>query len=272
MAKQLSIIELKELISFLSESRGFDISGFTNYQLKINIKKLMIQNRIASLKDLLEKLKDGDDIFSSLLDILYDDKIALYREPSMWRFFRDEVYPKINTSKIYVWFPDFIIEDLYTLAHIIDFEKLESRFSITASHFNSAKIAQAKTALLSNTDIVQAISNYKRYDPLTQNKLDVNGTIIKIAPEFIKNKIHYIKSDLQNFSTFGKFDLVFYRNRLIYYKVAAANKNLQLIANHMKGSASLFLGTGENLSAYNSDDLFAINNKEESVYKRKFNI
>ena len=265
-----TIIELRTITEVLKEHRNFDISVFSQYQIKRNLRTAMSACKITNFNDFLKAIKEKDEVYYTILDYIFNEKIALYREPALWRILRDEIYGKSNENRIQVWFPDFSIEELYTFIHLIENENIERKFAVTASHFNPGKIAMAKTSLISKTDIIQAESNYKRYDPDATNSFNIIGTTIKLKSEFLNSKVYFINKKLHEFKSIGKFNIVFYRNRLLYYKLNAAQQNLIQISKYLKGGGYLILGAGENTDIYNVDDKYKIHNAEESIYKRKF--
>ena len=95
----------------------------------------------------------------------------------------------------------------------------------------------------------------------------VKNNKMQITP-YIKNMVKFERFNLmQDFSRFGKFDIVFCRNVLIYFDGKQKNQILNKLAACLPQNGTLFLGAAESIMG--SESLFQMESRSTGLYYSK---
>ena len=97
--------ELKLILHYLNEKRGFDFSGY-----RISMVERRVQQRFASIKcesynDYLHYLKENSDEFDHLIDALTINVSRFFRDTLTFEYIADRILPAIFHEKKKAWNP-----------------------------------------------------------------------------------------------------------------------------------------------------------------------
>lgn len=244
-----------------------------NYGIKLpRIKKAMVQNRLY--KRLIEKKiptfkKYVFYIFSPLgkteipfmVDELTTNKTDFFREPKHFEFLEKNILT--NTDKRYnFWCAGCSTgEEPYTLAMILKEKNIFGE--IFATDLSTKVLEIAKKATYSDviTNVIPiAIKNKYFTTQIIDNKIFYQANeIIKKTVKF--QQLNFLDS---NYNIQNVFDVIFFRNVLIYFNIENQNLVLNRVIQFLKEGGHLFIGHSETI--YNSN--LGLKNVSSSVYQK----
>lgn len=268
---QLSIIQYKDIIELLKTNHGFDLTGYALFSLKRNLGMTIDKNHFTSFERFKEQLKTDKRLLDSVIEDVISDYTSLFREPSVWRMLRDQIIPDLlSKGRIKIWMPDFSLEELYTLIFILNEKNCIDKTSIFTTHINKKQQLYWRQSQLPKTDLLQAQSNLKRYNPELdeQNHIQVDNGIITL-PDSAKRIVNFVSGDALNISPVIQPNLVLYRNQMIYFNHVRQHKMLKHIHKNLNSGGYLVLGAREELKLFDINDQFKQLSTEEQIYRRK---
>ena len=91
----------------INETYDYDFSDYALTSLKRRIERLIQFHNIKHPDLLIERLRDDKAYFQRFLEEIAVESTEMFRDPSLWRYFRDELFPLIfkDNLKIKIWFP-----------------------------------------------------------------------------------------------------------------------------------------------------------------------
>src|SRR3954471_23670100 len=115
----------EELLVYLRDARGFDLTGYKRSSLTRRVERRMAQLGIPEYGDYLDYLEVHTEEFTALFNTILINVTGFFRDPEAWDYIRAEILPNILVDNA----PDEIIrvwsagcasgEEAYTLAMIL---------------------------------------------------------------------------------------------------------------------------------------------------------
>lgn len=265
--------DFKKIVEILNTEYKLDISNYAYSITKNRIETFLTQYNIKNTNEILKFIEKNKspEIIEKYLSI---DTTELFRDFDVWKKLKTNFLNKFQNSKnIKIWIPNIssgeeLFSTLITLHElkITNFEiKISSPFQKTEENITKNKISQKKLEI--------STQNYKNYNPngnieqyLTKN----NGTSSTFKNEYIKNtkfeKINLTKHQTENQQN---FDIIIFRNRLIYYNQNTQETILNTIYNSLKPKGLLLIGLKETLQKWTLSTRFNNPTKDLSFYIKK---
>jgi len=272
---ELGIVDIREIIRLIKTHFGFDFSNFALTSLKYRLEHIIAKNNLSSPESLYRKLLDQKDFFDTFLFQLMVPSTEMFRDPSVWRWIREEYFGKMD-DKAYlnfkVWLP-FCVSggELYAIAILLKELNLTHRVKLFATIYSETSLKYIRSGEYPLKKIEVSAENYKRFqgeyefeDYYATEKYNARRNI-----SLIEN-VEFIKDDLTLKNTPRNVKLILMRNAMIYFNPAYQEKVLTSIYEALSASGTLIIGLQEMIPKnQNSQNLFEIVDTNESVYKRK---
>jgi chemotaxis protein methyltransferase CheR len=207
-----------------------------------------------------------------LIDYIIVPTTELFRDPEVWTKLKNKYFNKINSENKYkIWIPDATSDDeLFTLLIVINELSISNIEIIVTSAFEQ------------NFDIIHSYNipakkfesskqNYAVYNP--EKKLE---DFFNISPTNI-----FLKKELQHNITFKKFDffidnifemefdIVLFRNRLLYYNLTSVNIIFDKIFNSLKNRGLFCIGIKESIKDWQQKSKFSFGEKDCNILIKK---
>jgi chemotaxis protein methyltransferase CheR len=221
--------DLKLILNYLNEQRGFDFSGYRTPMVERRIKQLFLSTKCNNYKDYLQYLKANRDESDNLINALTINVSRFFRDTLVFEYFADRILPAIIHQKkqtgdqtLRIWSSGCAMgEEPYSISILVhDFfekEALNFQMHIFATDIESRILEKAKTAVYP----FESIEGVKYR--LLKKYFTLEGNLFHLLPE-IKDLVSFSVYDILDRKTstppesiFGNFDLVFCRNVLIYF-------------------------------------------------------
>jgi len=274
---ELGIVDIREIIKNILSKYGYDFSDYALTSFKHRLEKIIIKNNLSSIESLLKKLKNNKDFFDIFLHEISVPSTEMFRDPSLWRWLRDELFKGINDknlNRFKIWFPNSVSGgELYSLAILLKEMNILDKVQIISSSISDKSIEYIKEGRCELKKIEVSAENYVRFkgdrDFSDYYRLDryyafIDTSLINDV-EFQKQNINFDNSPMNT-------KLILFRNSLIYFNPSLQEKILQIMHDSLSASGYLILGIKEKIKNMNSNNEFEPVNELEGVYKRKISV
>jgi chemotaxis protein methyltransferase CheR len=241
-------IELQLLIEGIYRQYGYDFREYAPNSLKRRILNFVQIENLRSISGLQEKVLHDRSAMERLMQSILVHVTEMFRDPSFYLAFRRLVVPVLRTySYIRIWHAGCSTgEEVYSLAILLQEEKLYDRCRIYATDMNDFVLQKAKSGRVPMQLMRDFTRNYVRaggkhaFSEYYAAKDDV--AIFK--RELIEN-ITFSRHNLVTDTSFNEFNIIFCRNVLIYFTRSLQARVHNLIYESLAMSGILALGSSE---------------------------
>jgi chemotaxis protein methyltransferase CheR len=271
---ELGIVDIREIIRALKSDYEFDFGNYALTSFKQRLERIMILYNISSSERLIGKFRDESGFFDIFLHELTVPATEMFRDPSLWRWLREEYFPAVldkNTVKFKIWLPGCASgAELYSLIILLWESGWLDRVQIIASCLSDKSIETIKTGCYDLKKIEVSEENYKRFNGSeelsTYYKTDRNCAFRDTG--LIKN-VEFKKLNVNFDNAPQNIKLILFRNSMIYYNPPQQEKILKTIYDSLSVSGHLIIGIREKISGVSIGYDFEVVNETESVYRKR---
>lgn len=271
--KRLRISEYKDIIRAIQINHNIDLSGYAQTSLKMRMEGYMMMSSIHSAQKLIERIETYRDFIDDFLFEISVPPTELFRDGEAWKALKNNAFNKLSKlSNISIWMPDETTgEELFTLLIVLkEAEILEkSEIFVTSQTQRHGKYMQTGTLTARKLEISN--SNYQRYGGNSDfyNYYSQEKKRANIDVSLLK-KVSFKKQDVTLYDDIiGNFDLIVFRNRMIYYNKELQNKVLSQVYNSLNKNGFLFIGVKENIENWEFKDRLKQVHKHERIYRKQ---
>lgn len=267
----LTISEIKQITQVFYKETGYDFREYAIGSLKYRLEEIINSYNFDTPDEMINFLKSSKVFQQSFASEIQPHGTEFFRDPEMWKALKKVVFPKIlKKEKAKILVPQCAGgEELYSLLFWLQdsdlLDKAEIKVSILSPKSEDfiRKASYTLRKLEQSKKNIELLANKKSFDDYFEQKPDYFRPKIKL-PE----NLTFIKKDV-NLLDFGadNFDLILFRNKLIYYNEKRQKEVMRNLSNFLNRNAYIVLGIGEH-----PGDLFKRRLKEavkgERIYKR----
>ena len=271
---ELGVVDIREIYKTIKEIYNYDFSQYAMTSLKQRLERLIIRNNISNADSLINKIKNQPEFFDLFLYEISVPSTEMFRDPSLWRWLREEFLPasiekSINRYKI--WLPNCVSGgELYSLTIVLHEIELLDKVDILSTTISDKSIEHIKRGRYDLKKIEVSNENYKRFQG--NNEFTEFYTLDRYYafrdPGLIKD-IEFKKQNINFDDSPQNVKLILFRNNLIYYNPSLQEKILQHMYNCLSAGGHLILGIRERINNLNIIKDFEIINEAEGVYKKR---
>lgn len=267
--------DFNEFCAFLKKVSGITISPDKSYLVTSRLRKIMIDHDFSSLSELVNQLSCNHALQKKVVDVMTTNETFWFRDNHPFDFFTNTLLPYFEDDSqflhrtIRIWSAACSSgQEPYSLAMLLEEYKERKAFSkpveIIATDLSSHILSVAQSGEYDQLSIGRGLSNErleKFFTPTLHKSWKVNANISK--------HIRFQSLNLlNNYSSLGKFDIIYCRNVLIYFTRETKNDILMRMHASLNPGGYLILGSSEGLGDVGS--LFEmINCRPGLVYKAK---
>ena len=258
---------------FLSLACGIILGDNKQYLVNSRLDKLMIENGIGSLIELVARLNQspGSALYVSVVDAMTTNETSWFRDYYPYDFLAEQLLPQMATAnkELRIWSAASSSgQEPYSISIVID-EYMKNKngllkpVKITATDISQTVLNEAKEGLFHQMSLDRGMSSARinRY-------FESRGSMWALKNE-IKNRIDFREFNLLgSYVTLGKFDVIFCRNVLIYFSAEIKKDILTRIVGALNPRGYLILGGAESIANY-SDSFDVVRLKNGLVYQLK---
>lgn len=267
----LEEIELQLLIEGIYRHYGYDFREYAPNSLQRRILNFVQAENFNSISALQEQVLHDRKTMERLLQAILVHVTEMFRDPGFYLAFRRRVVPLLRAYPyIRIWHAGCSTgEEVYSLAILLQEEKLYDRCRIYATDINDAVLKRAKSGRVPMSLMQDFTRNYVRaggkhaFSEYYAAKDDV--AIFK--PELIEN-ITFSRHNLVTDTSFNEFNVIFCRNVLIYFNRDLQARVHKLIYESLAMSGTLALGRSEMVRFSPHEDAYEVFDPAEKLFHK----
>jgi chemotaxis protein methyltransferase CheR len=272
---ELGIVDIREIIKVVKSTYNYDFSNHALTSFKQRLERLMTLYAIDSANGLIKKIKDDQSFFDTFLHEIAVPSTEMFRDPSLWRWLREEYFPNYidnkTTGRFKIWLPACVSGgELYSLVILLNEMEIVDKVQLIASSVSDKSIDIIRKGVYDLKKLEVSQENYKRFNGTSElsayyrSERDcvVRNTALIESVEFKKLNINFDNAP-QNVR------LILFRNNLIYYNPTMQERVLQTLHRSLSVSGHLVLGIRERISGIAATKDFEYINEAESIYRKK---
>jgi chemotaxis protein methyltransferase CheR len=243
-------IEIRLLLDAIYLRYHYDFRSYSPASVKRRLTAAKLQMQAETLSALQEKVLREPQVFSRLLQFLTVGVSDMFRDPSFFRSFREQVVPELRTyPSIRVWVAGCSTgEELYSFAILLREEGLLDRTTLYATDINPEALHKAE----------QGLYPIDRLQAFTENH-QLSGSKCSLSEYYraaygsaafdrsLRKNVVFSDHSLATDSVFAEVQLVSCRNVLIYFDRSLQDRALGLMKDSLCRRGFLGLGSKESL-------------------------
>lgn len=266
----LSISDLKLILQEIFIKTGDDFRRYSISSMKNKIETLMSKYNYIKPSDFIEKIRSDKYFTGELLFNLYVSATEMLRDPSLWEVLQKNILPRFKKkSVVQIAVPHCTTgEELYTLMFFLNKSKLLDKTTVYVyanSLVNLKYIKEAKYSVKIKNQIEKNIEIINAELEICELIYE-DETYITPANKFHEN-IEFYHENLFSGRDTRTFDLILFRNQLIYFNDTLHNEVIAQSYEKLNKNGYLILGIKENVGKLYQKK-FKLVSKTEKIYKK----
>ena len=265
--------EKKYIFDLIKKHSGMALTDDKEYLLDLKLLPLVRKYSLQSLSDLIKKIRQSNDahLIDEVIEVMTINESLFFRDIKPFQQLNEIIMPRILASNpekkvIKIWSAACSSgQEPYSIA-LNALEKWKDKnvkFEIKATDLSNEILEKAKSGIYKQFEVQRGlpIAILLKYFKQINGDWHVN--------EEIKSMISFSRLNLiSNFNYFGKFDIIFCRNVLIYFDFPTKVKILNNLADMLEKEGFLFLGSAESIIGMDTK-LKMIENNIHGIYTVK---
>ncbi len=255
--------DIKEFIDVIKETSSYDFSEYSEKSFARRLEKI-IEDRNMSLEDIILKMRKKSDFLEEIVKDITVNTTEIFRDTKTWEIFKRDILLKYADKDIIdIWHVGCSTgQEVYSVLILLNEMGLMDKARIVATDLNADVLEIARKGYYRFREIDEFIENYDsvmmsnpKEDSTFKNipyqkyiSINRRKNLIKIKP-FLLNKTEFIKHDVVTEGNIfeRKFDLIFCRNVLIYFKHQLQNKLFEFFHENLNKGGALIIGRHEGI-------------------------
>lgn len=262
---------LQNIFTLLRSATGIDFTHYKHTTLKRRIRRRMALYRLEKLEDYVTCVQNNPAEVEALFQDLLIHLTSFFRDSNAFEAIKNQVFPSIMhnrspSSPIRIWVAGCSTgEEVYSIA-ICLLEFLDDLHSlptiqIFGTDISDSALEKARAATYITTQVDQiSPERLRRFFDKVEGGYQISKVVRKMCV--------FAKQNLIADPPFSHLDLISCRNLLIYLGSVLHKKVIPLFHYSLKPTGFLLLGTSESTGEYS--DLFALVDKKQKIYSRKW--
>jgi chemotaxis protein methyltransferase CheR len=269
--RDLEEIEVALLLEAIFRRYGFDFREYAPASLRRRLWRRANAEGLPTLSALQDRVLHDPACMERLLLDLSINVTAMFRDPSFYVALREKVVPLLHTYPFSrVWIAGCSTgEEVYSLAIVLDEERLLERTRVYATDINEEVLRRARHGVI-------PLDKMQEY---TQNYLQAGGTRAfseyylasydgaQIDRRLLEN-IVFAQHNLVSDRSFNEFHLIVCRNVMIYFDRGLQDRVLKLFDDSLTKLGVLGLGHKETLRYSALADRYEELDGEEKLFRK----
>jgi chemotaxis protein methyltransferase CheR len=243
-------LEVRLVLEAIQARYGYDFRSYAPDSMARRVLAAAAKIGATNLGELLHRILREPETFCTVLDSLTVRVTEMFRDPSMYRAFRQLVLPVLRTyPQLKIWHAGCASgEEVYATAILLTEEGLYNRAQIYATDMSAAAVEQAREGVYPEALQADFAMNYRAAGgerDFDQYWSRAYGRV-SIRPA-LKQNVHFFQHDLGVDYSLGEMNLIFCRNVLIYFGEQLRERVFALFADGLGRGGFLCLGANEAL-------------------------
>lgn len=264
-------IEIDLLLEGVHRLYGYDFRNYARASLTRRIWHHVHSEKLSSVSALQERVLHDRACFERLVQNLSIPVTEMFRDPQLFRMFREQVVPLLRTYPyIRIWHAGCSTgEEVYSMAILLHEEGLLDKARIYATDMNDRSLKQAR----------EGVFGIDRMQLYTKNYMEAGGTRSfseyytaryqsVIFQPFLRKHIIFAEHNLATDRSFNEFNVIFCRNVMIYFDDKLRERVHGLFHESLSRFGILVLGSKESMQFTGYSDSYEPLDRIEKVYRK----
>jgi chemotaxis protein methyltransferase CheR len=243
-------LEVRLVLEAIHARYGYDFRSYAPDSMGRRVMAAAAKVGSPNLGVLLHRILREPETFCSVLDALTIRVTEMFRDPPVYRAFRQLVLPVLRTyPQLKIWHAGCASgEEVYATAILLTEEGLYNRAQIYATDMSAAAVEQAREGVYPETLLPEFTMNYRAaggardFDDYWSRAYGR----VSVRPG-LKQNVHFFQHDLVSDYSLGEMHVIFCRNVLIYFGEQLRTRVFSLFADGLSRGGFLCLGANEAL-------------------------
>lgn len=269
---QNSDLELKLLLEAIFHKYHYDFRGYSAASIRRRLEQAISAFGCKTLSGLQERVLHDAGMFTSLLRFLTVQVTDMFRDPSYFRAFREQIVPLLRTyPSLKFWIAGCSTgEEPYSFAIILREEGLLERSILYATDINSESLEKAKEGVYPLERIASFSELHQKTG--TSHSLSEHYTAAygaAVMDRSLRGHVVFSDHSLATDNVFAEMQVISCRNVLIYFDKSLQDRATGLFRDSLCRKGFLGLGAKESLRFSANSAAFAEFVREERWYQRQ---
>ena len=269
---EIGIVDTRNVINSIKEQYNIDFKNYALTFFKHRIEKMIYNHNLRDADQLIAQLKKSQDFFETFIQEITVDTTELFRDPSLWRIFRDEfILDQIKKiGKYKIWIAGLQSgEELYSMAIILEEANLWDKIELYASYESEKNYEIVKKGQFNLKKVELNEANYKRInsygDLKSYYQLEENHGVWDTS--LLKN-VNFTKQSITFDYAPKQCHLIWFRNQMIYFNHILQEQVLNLLHENLISGGHLIIGDKESLEHSTLNKNYKLIIDTEKIYKK----
>jgi chemotaxis protein methyltransferase CheR len=270
---ELGIVETRNIIRLINELYHYDFSDFALTSFKRRLENLIFIHNLKIADNLYTRIREDKNFFDLFLQDILVEPTEMFRDPSLWRLLRDEYLPQmaVNNSHIKVWFPMTVSgEELFSFLILLRELGIPEKCEIIVSYVSPRSKENINSGRIKSAKIEVCNENYKRYHGHSkfEDYYAVKDNSIYFDQNLYKDVV-FIQQDLTFENLIRSFDLIFFRNQMLYFNQGLQDRILDIFYDRLSFNGYLIAGVREKVLLPDTKKILRLVDTNENIYQKK---
>ncbi len=268
---ELENLEIQLLLEGIYQHYGFDFRLCAPASLKRRILHFLEKERVSTISGLQEKILHDPVSMEKLSLALTVNVSAMFRDPSFFVTFRNQVVPLIQTYPlVHIWCAGCSTgEEVYSLAILLEEVGYYERCRIYATDINEAVVRKARDGIFPMAVMQEYTQNYQKAGG-SRSFSDYYTAAYDAAMMHpsLKRNIVFAQHNLATDAGFNEFQVILCRNVMIYFTRPLQDRVHNLLYESLCKFGALGLGNRETLKFTPHENDYRSLDGAEKIYQR----
>jgi len=267
----LERVEMQLLLEGIYQHYGYDFRGYALASLKRRLWRRAHAEGLTTLSALQDRVLHDPAAMERLLHDLSINVTSMFRDPSFYSAFRDEVVPLLRTYPfIRIWNAGCSTgEETFSLAILLLEAGVMEKTRIYATDINDRVIDMARRGRFPLERMRDYTANYLRAGGQEEfsRYYTVEGDQASFSPELC-SRVVFANHNLVSDGPFNEFNVIVCRNVMIYFGKALQDRVHNLFYESLETFGVLALGHKESIRFTPYEQRFEELSSKERLYRK----
>jgi chemotaxis protein methyltransferase CheR len=268
---RLEWLEMSLLFEGIYRHYGVDFRAYSPTILLRRLRRLMENEGVATISALQDRVFRDPQCLGKLVDELTINATSMFRDPSFFLAFREQVVPVLRTYPfLRVWHAGCATgEEVYSLAILLTEEGLYDRTRLYATDVNESVLRRAREGIYPLTKMREYTVNYQQAGGRRafSDYYTARYDAALFDPQLGRHVV-FARHNLVSDGGFSEFHVIFCRNVLIYFGRPLKERVVGLFSDSLARGGLLALGRRESLRFTSYEGRFEPFVASERVYRK----
>jgi chemotaxis protein methyltransferase CheR len=264
-------LELQLLLEGVYRQYGFDFREYAPASLKRRVWRRVQAEHAGTITGLLERVLHDADVMERLLLDLSINVTSMFRDPTFYNAFREQVVPLLKTYPFTrIWVAGCSTgEEVYSLAILLHEEGIYDRTRIYATDINEAVLERAREGVFPLVKMQEYTENYIR----AGGKRSFSEYYLAkyegaLFDRKLTENVVWAPHNLVQDRSFNTFNVILCRNVMIYFDRALQTRVHQLFHDSLERFGILALGHKESIRFTGIENAYEELDALERIYRK----